>query len=59
MIPCGFHGFCLDTTFESFFSFEQIYGHMAQDFKIFRSMILSKTAVIFVERYIQTPMVVE
>jgi hypothetical protein len=29
---------------------------VAQDYEIFRSMILSNTAVIFAERYIQAPM---
>ena len=56
LIPSSQETFSLDAPFAGFLLFEQVQGNMAQDGKVFCSMILPYTAMIFVKGDIQGPM---
>jgi len=53
MVPSRFEAFGLDAAFEGLFLFKQIDGHVAQDCKVFRSVVFAYSAVVFPERQVQ------
>jgi hypothetical protein len=55
MVPRRFEAFGLKASLEGFFPLQQDGCHVAQDSEIFRRMVFTHLAVIFPERYVQTP----
>jgi hypothetical protein len=56
LVPSGLKLFGMDATFGSYFLFEQVESNIAKDGKIFRSLVFSYSAMIFIHGDIQDPM---